>query len=137
MNSPDLPELLRAAPVVVVDDLSETTISGVETFARTLGYECVRIDLADCDDKAALLARTAAALRFPEWFGHNWDAWFDCLTDLGWRDAAAGRVLVFERAARLRSATPEVFDTALAILEDVARVWSGRGVALRAIVGLA
>jgi len=44
----------------------------------------VRIDLAGCTDKATLLARFAAALHFPDWFGHNWDALSDCLTDLSW-----------------------------------------------------
>lgn len=134
MSTPNPP---YSAPVVVVETLPESTIAGVEMLARALGFECVRIDLADCDEKVALLERTAAVLRFPAGFGYNWDAWFDCLTDLGWRDTAAGRVLVFERVARLRSTTPEVFDTALAILEDAARVWSRRGGTLRTIVGLA
>ena len=42
----------------------------------------IRVDLAGCSDKATLLARLAAALQFPDWFGHNWDALSDCLTDL-------------------------------------------------------
>ena len=85
-------------------------------------------------DKAGLLERTARALYFPDWFGHNWDAWFDCLVDLGWRPAP-GYVLVFEHADDLRRDSPEVFDTAVSILEEVAKVWARRKVPLRAFIG--
>ena len=48
-------------------------------------------------DKQSLLNNIAAALRFPEWFGANWDALEDCLSDLSWHPAA-GHVLIFENA---------------------------------------
>ena len=51
-----------------------------------------RIDLAGCTDKAELLARIARTLRFPDWFGHNWDALADCLCDLSWLPADAYRL---------------------------------------------
>ncbi len=35
-------------------------------------------------DKQAVLAWYAEALRFPSYFGENWDAFSDCLTDLSW-----------------------------------------------------
>ena len=47
----------------------------------------IRVDLEHCTDKATLLARFAAALQFPDWFGHNWDALADCITDLSWLPA--------------------------------------------------
>jgi hypothetical protein len=45
-------------------------------------------------DKAVLLKNIAAALDFPDWFGGNWDALEDCLSDL----PATGHVLLFEHA---------------------------------------
>ncbi len=56
-----------------------------------------RIDLAGAKGKDALLDRIARALEFPSWFGGNWDALEDCLTDLSWR-GSAGLVLLFEAA---------------------------------------
>ena len=40
------------------------------------------IDCGGCADKKELHARIAAALDFPDWYGHNLDALMDCLTDL-------------------------------------------------------
>ena len=37
------------------------------------------------------MERVARALEFPQWFGGNWDALEDCLTDLSWSDAAGPR----------------------------------------------
>jgi hypothetical protein len=54
-----------------------------------------RIALHDASEKSALLERIARTLAFPSWFGGNWDALEDCLTDLSWRDAQ-GHVLAFE-----------------------------------------
>jgi hypothetical protein len=34
-----------------------------------------------CRTKAALLAHFAERLQFPSYFGHNWDAFHDCLAD--------------------------------------------------------
>lgn len=42
----------------------------------------ITIDCGGCADKKELHARIAAALSFPDWYGHNLDALMDCLTDL-------------------------------------------------------
>ena len=100
---------------------------------RSVGWHVARIDLDGCRDKAELLERTASALAFPQWFGGNWDALYDCLADLGWR-SAPGHLLVFEHAGDLRREAPEVFDTAVAVLNDAAATWDRRGVPFRAFL---
>jgi RNAse (barnase) inhibitor barstar len=87
----------------------------------------IRIDLAGCTDKATLLARFAAALQFPDWFGHNWDALSDCLNDLSWLPARHYRVELAQPQA-LRTAEPETLDTALEILGEAAEFWADEGV---------
>lgn len=87
----------------------------------------IRIDLAGCTDKATLLARFAAALHFPDWFGHNWDALSDCLTDLSWLPARHYRVELAQPQA-LRTAAPETLDTALEILGEAVEFWANEGV---------
>lgn len=71
--------------------------------------------------KEALLTHIAAGLDFPDWFGQNWDALEDCLTDLSWRNAA-GHVLVFEE--------PQPGDdlgVLIDVLHSVAEYWARRG----------
>lgn len=72
-------------------------------------------------DKEALLRNIATALGFPAWFGGNWDALEDCLSDLSWRDAA-GHVLVFDGAR-----TGDDFGVLVDILRSSAEYWAGRG----------
>jgi hypothetical protein len=43
-------------------------------------------------------------------------------------------VLVLRHSTALRRAAPEVLDTALAIVEDAAHVWAGRGLRMVALV---
>ena len=119
-------------PVQVLTD-EATTGEALERLGRSLDWHVGRIDLAGCLGKPDLLERTAAALGFPGWFGQNWDALYDCLADLGWRPAT-GHLLVFEHSGGLRRDAPEVFDTAVAILGEVAAVWERRGVPFRAFL---
>ena len=87
----------------------------------------IRIDLAGCTDKATLLARFASALQFPDWFGHNWDALSDCLTDLSWLPARHYRIELAQPQA-LRTAASETLDTTLEILAEAAEFWADEGV---------
>ena len=46
--------------------------------------------------KADLLRALADRLKFPSYFGWNWDALDECLGDLSWLDAPGGIVLVHD-----------------------------------------
>ncbi len=119
---------------VQVIDLTPEAADALVRLATSLGLDAVRIDLDGCADKPELLARTAAALDFPAWFGGNWDAYYDCLADLGWRPAP-GYVLVFENTGDMRRHAPEALDTAITLLADAAAAWGERGKPFRAFVG--
>jgi RNAse (barnase) inhibitor barstar len=91
--------------------------------ANALQYAVVPIDLRDCDDGRLAAARIAEALRFPEWFGANWDALADCLSDLSWWPSA-GYVLVLEHASQWRAQDRESFDIVLEILGETSARWA-------------
>lgn len=78
----------------------------------------VRVKFAD---KAQLLKNLAVALGFPDWFGHNWDALEDCLTDLSWREAPA-HVLLIEGAR-----PGDDLGVLIDILRSSAESWAARG----------
>ena len=85
--------------------------------------QVARIDLAGAAGKDALMERVARALGFPQWFGGNWDALEDCLTDLSWHKAD-GHVLLLEGATGLKA---DDFGILADVLSSSARYWSQRG----------
>jgi hypothetical protein len=82
-----------------------------------------RIPLQGVTEKAALLHRIAGKLGFPDWFGQNWDALEDCLTDLSWCEAE-GHVLAFEGFQFLPADDVGVL---LDVLITAAEFWPERG----------
>ena len=86
--------------------------------ARATG---LRLEVVAFGTKPALLKNIASALAFPDWFGQNWDALEDCLTDLSW-SSAAGHVLLFDGAR-----AGEDFDILVDVLTSSAEYWAGRG----------
>jgi hypothetical protein len=82
-----------------------------------------RVSLAGANDKKELLARLARELRFPDWFGGNWDALEDCLTDLSWLKAD-GHVLLMEDVSGLSA---DDFGVLNDVLSSSAQYWAGRG----------
>ncbi|MEU7056642.1 barstar family protein [Streptomyces sp. NPDC046197] len=75
----------------------------------------VALDLDGVTDKAALMDRCARALGLPDWFGRNWDALADSLSDPGvWPGAAADQgLLVVVRGWRTYARTrPQEWEVA-------------------------
>lgn len=97
--------------------------------ARGTRLNLAHVGLAGAQDKEALLARLAAALALPEWFGGNWDALEDCLTDLSWR-AGAGHVILFTDQGALAA---EDLGVLLEVLAAAAEHWAGRGLPFFAV----
>ena len=67
--------------------------------------------------RAGFFQELAGALRFPDYFGRNWDAVYDCLTDLNWLPAA-GYVLVLDGFAPFALNEPGQWDIGLKVLRD-------------------
>jgi hypothetical protein len=99
------------------------TAAAIEEVARGSPLRVWRIDLRGAADKAALLSRVASELRFPAWFGGNWDALEDCLTDLSWAEAG-GHVLLLEGAGALPADERGILGDVLA---SAAEYWAEQG----------
>jgi len=98
----------------------------VERAAKDAGLAAFRIDIGAARDKKDFLALLAKALRFPNWFGGNWDALNDSLTDLDWLPATPGYVLVFENSDHFVRHKRD-FDVAKAVLSSAAEYWKTEG----------
>jgi RNAse (barnase) inhibitor barstar len=110
-----------------VFDLPARSVPAVMEAAAAAGLAGFRVRLGACSTPEDVLARLGEQLGFPDWYGQNWDALADCLTDFSWRPAA-GYVLVLEQLGDFRAAGDEDFDTLIEILSDASASWSGLGV---------
>ncbi|MEV7992790.1 barstar family protein [Streptomyces sp. NPDC086077] len=93
----------------------------------------VTLDLDGVTDKAGLMDRCSAALQLPGWFGRNWDALADSLSDQGvWPgDAAERGLLVVVRNWRAYArARPGEWETAQEVFAQAADAAAGLTVAL-------
>ncbi len=117
----------RARPETLAEELAEH------------GWRCFWLDGGKIDDKASFLRACAEAMQFPDYFGRNWDALEECLSDLSWVPAD-GYVLVYDQAARFVSGQPDEWYTARDILSGAVDAWAADGtplyVLLRGTAGL-
>ena len=112
--------------------------AGPEAFtaaAEACAYFVFRVDLAGARDKNGLLAAIGRDMAFPEWYGHNWDALSDCLTDLGWRPAE-GYLVLLEHVDRLHARAESDLVAALNIFAEAAGVWREHGIAFWCLVDM-
>ncbi len=91
--------------------------------AREAELDVIAVSLAGVRDKESIMRTLAEALGFPKWFGANWDALEDCLSDLSWRDAP-GWVLLFRDFGALPR---DDLGVLLEVLRSAAQSWAGRG----------
>jgi RNAse (barnase) inhibitor barstar len=122
-ESPPLLQLLALSVEAGAYSLPPEHRDALVDAAAGLQFVHRAIDLAGCGDKDTLFARIAHALAFPDWFGGNWDALADCLSDLEWLGHPDGFALLFEHAQDLRLASLDDYDALIELLDDVAAGW--------------
>jgi len=74
-------------------------------------------------DVDSFFGEIAAALQFPYYFGENWPAFDECLTDLDWLEGDAYLLLVHDAHLLFCDTHPADFSTLLRILESANQEW--------------
>lgn len=80
------------------------------------------IDGATITNKAAFLQAIADAMLFPRYFGQNWDALEDCLTDLDWLNGDRF-ILLYEQPETFAQGDSTEWLVALDILRSTVDYW--------------
>lgn len=94
------------------------TITCSDLLTGSLDVLLVHAHLGEHASKDTALTELARAFDMPRWFGHNWDALEDCLTDLEWLPE---QPIVLCLIGALEDAADR--DTLLDILQSACQYW--------------
>jgi RNAse (barnase) inhibitor barstar len=94
--------------------------------AKEAGFVLFDVDLAGVHSKSEFLAAIAQAIEAPEWFGKNWDALADALTDLSWKNSP-GYVMLLVHSTGNFNLLGNDHDVARDILETTVGYWKSQG----------
>lgn len=122
MAAGDLQEMLHHAAGNGVYHLPAAGRAAIERAADAAGLRFHYVQLDDTDDDADALALIGEAMGFPEWFGGNLDALYDCLTDLSWQETGA-TAIVLTGCDALKETVPERWTTLLSVFAAAAEYW--------------
>lgn len=97
-------------------------VADVQRTVEDAGWGFGYVDGLLAQTKPDFLRAVGETLRFPEWYGQNFDALADCLTDV---DSGDGTVLLWDGWGVLARDEPRTFSVALSVLGG--RVHADRG----------
>jgi RNAse (barnase) inhibitor barstar len=115
--NPDGPALsvLAASPSAVANHLMAWTPAHPE-------WDILRVRGTKSSDEACLFDELGAALQFPYYFGENWNALWNCITDLNWLRGLS-YLVIFDSAEHLLSESERGFQFLLQVLTDAHERW--------------
>lgn len=101
---------------------SPKDLPDIKQSARVYGLAFIYIDLSGIVTKDAFLQVVSRALQFPDYFGMNWDAFEDCITDLSWF-SSRGYVFVIANIEEFAQKVPRELQKARNIFRSAAEFW--------------
>ena len=93
------------------------------------------VDTSQVTAKESFLGTLSAALQFPDYFGYNWDAFYDCLSD-SVENFEGGLILTLTNLTRFVREQPGEFAAALAAMRDASEYSQRAGRTLLVLIGL-
>lgn len=114
--------------------MAESSAAGSGVFYLRSGCDAGdarRVDLSACTSAAALLPEIGRQLAFPAWYGGNFDALHDCLSDPA---CVPGERLLISGLDALASSAPEEFSVLMEVLASAAEIRAAAGSPLLVLV---
>lgn len=93
------------------------------------GIQVFYLDGREIYNKETFLEKVAKTMKFPSYFGANWDAFEECITDLTWCPAKE-YALIYERPDIFAQADPTGWQTALDVLRAAEEYWQAKNTPL-------
>ncbi|MDR5855397.1 barstar family protein [Caballeronia sp. LZ062] len=116
----------------IVQSIRAFRVQELADEANRLGQHFLYAYLGQAQSKQEVLETIATSFLFPKHFGKNYDALYDCLTDLVHRAGSQpGFVIVLEQLPIAQKFDKEGRETLLDVFRDAAEFWAERRVAFR------
>ena len=117
-----LQQLLAQSEFAGVYHLPHIDCKPLKQATLALGYGWLQADFSKQREVAPALEKLGKDLRLPDWYGANYDALADCLSDLSW-NAAPGYVLLITGADKLHGKDEAAFNTLNEVFAGVIGNW--------------
>ena len=101
--------------------LSNITVNDLRKLVKLTDHNLFYLDGMKIKSKEDLFSESQLVLSFPEYFGHNWAAFDDCITDLSWILPAKANIILYDNLDVFSKANPEEFKMAYYGLAYAAR----------------
>jgi RNAse (barnase) inhibitor barstar len=122
MSAAHYENLFGNAAAAGVHHLPHGSLDMLLAGAKAAGCLVLLVDLSAARNKEEMLTAVAKGLRFPGWFGHNWDALTDSLLDMGWLPAT-GYVIILEHCDGVHGRAEADFVALMQVLQAAAVTW--------------
>ena len=121
--------ILKILPTNIKQNIHNT----VEQIAAQAGTKVFYLDGKKINTKETFLKQAAEAMEFPSYFGTNWDAFDECITDLTWCPAQR-YVILYDHADIFAQAEPTQYQIALDSLNSAKEYWEANNIPLKFLV---
>jgi hypothetical protein len=111
-------------PVIIRLPFELLTDSNFDGSLLKEGYFITQIDIEPLTNEKELFNALFKTCEFPEYFGDNWNAVIDCLSDFHWKPAK-GYILKLVRPALLPQ---DIFEEFLYGIEIIGKRWKSRNI---------
>jgi hypothetical protein len=125
--------ITQLLPVKPLADRDFVAIVNGADGLQKLGTEIFYLDGREIRDTQSFLQKVAEVMRFPDYFGYNWDALDECITDLDWCPAAR-YILIYDYPEAFSKAEPEQWKVAYDILQSAVEYWQGSDTPLEVLL---
>ncbi|MBC3884410.1 barstar family protein [Undibacterium griseum] len=126
------PGLLETVAPNVVQSIRAFRVLDLQSEAAHLGQHFLYAYCLEASTKQQVLGKIAASFGFPKYFGKNFDALSDCLTDMIYKAGPQpGFVIVLEQLPNTPKFDKEARETLLDVFRDAADFWAEKKVAFR------
>jgi RNAse (barnase) inhibitor barstar len=130
--------LLQTVRPNIVQSIRAYRVEDLMQAAENAGQHFLYADLSQAQSKQEVLDKIAESFLFPNHFGKNLDALYDCMTDLVHKAGAQpGFVVVLEQLPDNPRFDREAREQLLDVFRDAADFWAERRIAFRCFYSFA